>query len=94
MVSFIKTKDRKYVCFIIYRKALSDIKVFFSFYRIASLITMMGFESIKFLHEVLREPSPTWDEHITLREMRNKFAGAAKALSSGEIQIEGWRPIV
>jgi hypothetical protein len=32
-----------------------------------------GLSSWKFLHEILQEPSPRYDEHITLREKNNRF---------------------
>ena len=46
-----------------------------------------------FLHDTLSDPSPKYDEHLTLREKKNEFAQFAYKVAKGEINIEGWRPI-
>merc|ERR1712037_545052 len=61
--------------------------------RMASMIFFAGPESWKFLHGVLADASPKYDEHMTLREVKNRFTHTAIAVAKGEVKIDGWRPI-
>ena len=61
--------------------------------RMASMIFFAGPESWKFLHGVLADASPKYDEHMTLREVKNRFTHTAIAVAKGEVNIDGWRPI-
>jgi hypothetical protein len=42
-------------------------------YRWGSFSFLMGFTSWQFLHNILQEPSPKFDEHATLRETNNRY---------------------
>jgi hypothetical protein len=42
-------------------------------YRWGSLAFMLGLKGYSFLHGILQEPSPRYDEHATLRETNNRF---------------------
>lgn len=42
-------------------------------YKIGSLLFQMGLGSWSFLHNILQTPSPRFDEHLTLRETKNRF---------------------
>ena len=61
--------------------------------RMASFLNFLGPKSFGFLHEILSEPSPKFDEHKTMREMQARFIDFAYKASKGEISIDGWRPI-
>ena len=61
--------------------------------RIASMIFFAGPQSWQFLHGVLADASPKYDEHMTLREVKNRFTHTAIAVAKGEVNIDGWRPI-
>jgi hypothetical protein len=41
--------------------------------RFSSLNFFIGWYSYVFLHGILKEPSPSYDEHLTLREKNNRF---------------------
>jgi len=41
--------------------------------RFSSLVFFTGINSFPFLHGILYEPSPSFDEHVTLREKNNRF---------------------
>lgn len=45
----------------------------YDIYRVGSFFFLMGLESWKFLHGILQTPSPRFDEHVTLREMKNRY---------------------
>jgi len=47
----------------------------------ASWAFLSGLYSWYFLHEILKEPSPTFDEHATLRESNNRFTIQQKRAS-------------
>eukprot|EP01099_Mayorella_cantabrigiensis_P000657 TRINITY_DN1289_c0_g1_i1.p1 TRINITY_DN1289_c0_g1~~TRINITY_DN1289_c0_g1_i1.p1 ORF type:complete len:432 (+),score=83.74 TRINITY_DN1289_c0_g1_i1:58-1353(+) len=47
----------------------------------ASWVFLAGFYSYYFMHQILKEPSPTFDEHATLRESNNRFTANQKRLS-------------
>ena len=61
--------------------------------RLASWLFFAGPPSWSFLHEILSEPSPKFDEHKTIREMKGRFTDFAIKAAKGEINIDGWRPI-
>jgi hypothetical protein len=42
-------------------------------YRVGSLFFMLGSSSWSFLHGILQTPSPRFDEHVTLRESKNRY---------------------
>lgn len=42
-------------------------------YRYGTFAFFIGLSSWKFLHGILKEPSPKFDEHATLRETKNRF---------------------
>lgn len=41
--------------------------------KISSLFFMAGMKSWNFLHGILQTPSPKYDEHLTLREVKNRY---------------------
>lgn len=45
----------------------------YEIYRYGSFAFLFGFNSFNFLHGILKEPSPRFDEHVTLRERNNRF---------------------
>lgn len=45
----------------------------YDIYRIGSLFFFLGHTSWEFMHQILQSPSPRYDEHVTLREMKNRF---------------------
>ncbi|RYH13552.1 hypothetical protein EON65_35395 [archaeon] len=45
----------------------------YDIYRMGSLMFFSGWASIPFLHGILQTPSPRFDEHLTLRETRNRY---------------------
>jgi hypothetical protein len=45
----------------------------YDIYRVGSFFFMMGLSSWPFLHGILQTPSPKFDEHITLRESKNRY---------------------
>ncbi len=59
--------------------------------RVASLMFLAGPESFTFIQELLYEPSPSFDEHVTLREKRSRN-GIADAIAKGKVEIMGWKP--
>ncbi len=61
--------------------------------RMASFIFMSGPKSVPFVHEILYEPSPSYDEHSTLREKNVRFTHMQYKMAKGEINIDGWRPL-
>jgi hypothetical protein len=62
--------------------------------RMASLLFFTGPPSVDFMHSVLYDPSPKYDEHETLREKKARFADITNAISKGKVVIDSWRPIV
>jgi hypothetical protein len=62
--------------------------------RMASFLFFTGPPSVDFLHSILYDPSPKYDEHQTLREKKNRFSNRVLAFSKGEVVIDNWRPIV
>ena len=54
---------------------------------------MLGWSSFEFIQEILYEPSPNWDEDVSLREKRNRFVGASTKFCKGEVDIDGWKPM-
>ncbi len=60
--------------------------------RFAVFNFFMGLKSFRFLHDILYEPSPRYDEHVTLREKHGRFIDAQRKMSQGELEIEGYRP--
>ncbi len=61
--------------------------------RMGSFVFMSGPKSYPFVQEILYEPSPSYDEHSTLREKNVRFTHQQYKLSKGEIVVDGWRPI-
>ena len=60
--------------------------------RFASLNFFLGPKSFKFLQDILYEPSPRFDEHVTLREKHGRFIDVQRKVAKGELQISGFRP--
>jgi hypothetical protein len=42
-------------------------------YRLGSFFFFLGAQSWKFLHGILQTPSPRFDEHVTMRESKNRY---------------------
>jgi hypothetical protein len=42
-------------------------------HRVMSFFFQFGWGSYTFLHGILQTPSPRFDEHLTLRETKNRF---------------------
>ncbi len=61
--------------------------------RLASFLFMSGPKSYPFLQEILYEPSPSYDEHSTMREKNVRFTEFQYKLSKGQFVRFGWRPI-
>ncbi len=61
--------------------------------RMGSFIFMSGPKSYPFVHEILYEPSPSYDEHSTLREKNVRFTHMQWKIAKGEINVDGWRPL-
>ncbi len=59
--------------------------------RWCSFMYLAGLRSYPFVQEILYEPSPSYDEHTTLRERRSRN-GIAYELASGKIEVMGWKP--
>jgi len=45
----------------------------YNIYKPGSFFFMMGMHSWSFLHGILQTPSPRFDEHLTLRETKNRY---------------------
>ncbi len=60
--------------------------------RFASFMFLSGIKSYPFLQDVLYEPSPRYDEHVTLREKHGRFIHRQKELATGSLVVDGWRP--
>jgi hypothetical protein len=45
----------------------------YDIYKIGSFFFMAGMTSWSFLHGILQTPSPRYDEHLTLRETKNRY---------------------
>ncbi len=59
--------------------------------RYASFAFFIGTSSYKFLHNILQEPSPKFDEHATLREKNNRFVHTQyKMHKDGGIDMLGY----
>lgn len=59
----------------------------------ATYVFMLGEASWPFLQGVLKEPSPRYDEHATLREKKNRFTHIQRELANGDRTFMGWRPL-
>jgi len=58
----------------------------------ASWNFLMGAYSWYFLHEILQEPSPSFDEHTSLRERNNRFVVGQRQLSRDPgVTVMGYR---
>lgn len=42
-------------------------------WRIGSFFFQVGMGSWKFLHGILQTPTPRYDEHLSIREMNNRY---------------------
>ncbi len=60
--------------------------------RFACFNFFMGSKSFRFLQDILYEPSPRFDEHVTLREKHGRFIDAQRRLAKGELDILGYKP--
>lgn len=59
-------------------------------YRFGSFAFLNGLASWKFLHGILQEPSPKFDEHTTLRETNNRFVHKQiKVADQGGVEVMG-----
>ena len=45
----------------------------YDIYRVGSFFFFVGHQSWSFLHGILQSPSPRYDEHVTLREIKNRY---------------------
>ena len=54
----------------------------YDIYRFGSFAFLNGFMSWSFLHGILQEPSPKYDEHATLRETNNRFVHKQRIISA------------
>ena len=45
----------------------------YNIYKIGSLFFQIGYQGISFMHGILKEPSPKYDEHTTVREVNNRY---------------------
>jgi hypothetical protein len=62
----------------------------YEIYRFGSFGFLAGLNSWKFLHGVLQEPSPKFDEHTTLRETNNRYVHKQIAIAEkGCIDVMG-----
>lgn len=62
----------------------------YDIYRIGSLLFFSGWSSIPFLHGILQTPSPRYDEHLTLRETRNRFVHHQRRVAEdGGVKLMG-----
>ncbi len=61
-------------------------------HRFGSFIFLTGPKSVPFLQEVLYEPSPKFDEHVTVRERHGRFIDKQKLLAEGKVDFEGYKP--
>ncbi len=62
--------------------------------RFASFNSMMGPNSIRYLHKTLENPVPQHDEHITLRDFETtRFLDKQKKMAEGKLVFDGWRHI-
>ena len=62
----------------------------YDIYRWGSFAFLHGFASWKFLHGILQEPSPKYDEHATLRETNNRFVHKQIQISeAGGVDVAG-----
>jgi len=62
----------------------------YNIYRVGSLFFLAGIESWPFLHGILQTPSPRYDEHLTLRETRNRYVHKQIAISdNGGLNVFG-----
>ncbi len=62
--------------------------------RIASFIFLTGINSFKFIQNILYEPAPRYDEHVTVREKHGRFIDRQLKVSKGEIVIDGFKVII
>lgn len=62
----------------------------YDIYKIGSFFFMIGMNSWSFLHGILQTPSPRFDEHRSLREMKNRYVHRQiKCAEDGGIDIMG-----
>ncbi len=54
--------------------------------RLFSWLFQLGFESVPFLHSILKTPSPNYDEHSTLRERKSRYVSDQERMSQGEVK--------
>jgi len=65
----------------------------YDIYRLGSLLFFSGWASIPFLHGILQTPSPRFDEHLTLRETRNRFVHLQyEVAQNGGLEMLGAKP--
>lgn len=59
-------------------------------YRLGSFFFFLGFQSFGFMHQILQTPSPRYDEHVTLRETRNRYVHKQIEMSAeGGLNFQG-----
>lgn len=62
----------------------------YDIYRMGNLLFFSGWGSVPFLHSILQTPSPRYDEHLTLREVNNRFVHQQrKAAQDGGMNVLG-----
>lgn len=62
----------------------------YEIYRWGSFAFQAGLQSIQFLHGILQEPSPKFDEHTSLREKNNRYVHKQIAISEqGGLDVMG-----
>ena len=62
----------------------------YGMYRIGSFFFMMGLNSWSFLHSILQTPSPRYDEHLSIREVNNRFVDRQnKMAEDGGLDFKG-----
>jgi quercetin dioxygenase-like cupin family protein len=62
----------------------------YDIYRFGSFAFLNGLASWRFLHGILQEPSPKFDEHATLRETNNRFVHKQIKISeAGGVEVGG-----
>ncbi len=79
----------------VYGSTLTNGEEDYDINRFSSLSSMLGFSSIQKMQNILYEPCPTFDEHMSLREiyLTREVVIKFTRLMKGELTVDGWKPI-
>ena len=72
---------------------LTSMEEDYNIHRWASFNFMTGPNSIPFMHQTLKESTPSYDEFSTVRERDTRYSHQQIAAATGKVMVDGWRPI-